>query len=364
MTDERNPLDDLMDAISDGRPVDWDSAAARAHPRDRTRIGLLRAVARIAGFSRSLQRGSPGLSPDEKLAREPVPDRWGDALVLERLDATAHVDVYRAWDAALHRDVQLELLRPDAEPGAADDAALFAHVRAAAVVQHPHWIAIHGIDRRDGRIGVWMDLWRGVTLEAQVCDHTPLGPQETARLGVEIGSALASAHGSGVLHRRIEPACVVRNLEDRYGLRWFPSDERWGGRELPSTRAGTPIYAAPEVIAGGAASERSDVYALGLTLWFALAGWHPCASDAESQRPPSPPPSLRVARPDAAETLAAILDRAIAPAAADRFASAAELIDALAEWRATDARGKGKLDSVRRFIGGDRPSRRDSHHGD
>ena len=324
MTPERDPIDDLLASIADGTAVDWEAASRRAAPGSRTRVAALREVSHIAAFSRSLQR-----------ATEPAaPERWGDLLLLERLGSGTHADVYRAWDARLQREVALKLIRP----GSDADASWLDEGRAAARVRHPNVVSVHGVDRRDGRAGLWMELVRGVTLERRVTERGPLAPAEAARLGAEIGSALAAVHAAGTVHRDVKPANVVRDDEDRHVLTDFGLGVRQGdlARVGPS---GTPMYMAPELLAGAPASPRSDVYALGMTLWFALTGRHPFEAGSlpelidAARRGPRP---LRSLRADVPVALAAAIERAIAPAPEARFADARELVAAVT--RATSAR--------------------------
>src|SRR6185503_17537778 len=204
MSADRDPVEELLASISDGAPPDWTAAERSAGADKRGHLESLRDLARIADFNRGLQR----------VAEVPVaPERWGDLLLLERLGSGAETDVYRAWDAALQREVALKLMRPGV-----DDASLLAEGRTAARIRHPHVVTVHGIDRRDGRIGLWMELVRGSTLEQTVRTHEPLDVAAAARLGAEMSSALAAVHAAGILHRDIKPANVVRDAGGRYVL--------------------------------------------------------------------------------------------------------------------------------------------------
>src|SRR5688572_2463489 len=259
---DRDPIEDLLASISDGRQVDWEATTRTASSTERARLESLREIARIAEFNRGLQSSSADPS---------MPERWGELLLLERIGRGARADVFRAWDPALQREVALKLLHDGV-----DGSALLDEGRAAARIRHPHVVAVHGIDRRDGRVGLWMELVRGVDLEREVAARGPLPVADAIRLGGEIGSALVAVHAAGLLHRDVKPANVVRDAAGRHVLADFGLGLRWDGAALTAAGvSGTPMYMAPEVLAGGEASERSDVYALGALLWFALAGRHP-----------------------------------------------------------------------------------------
>jgi hypothetical protein len=324
MSADRDPVEELLGSIADGTQPDWESAERALDPSQRPRVASLRDVSRIADFSRTHQRaGDPPATPE----------RWGDLLLLERL-SEGTVEVHRAWDPNLQREVALKLMRPG--PG---DAALLEEGRIAARIRHPHVVTIHGVDRHDDRVGLWMELVRGPTLEQEVRVRGPLSTAEARRLGVEIGSALAAVHAAGLLHRDVKPANVIRDSEGRFVL----ADFGLGVREAQaaSTRdrpSGTPMYMAPELLAGGAASERSDLYSLGMSMWFALAGRHPFLVDTLADLVPAsstgPRPRLRELRPGVPAGLVAIVERAIEPEPGKRYAGLRPMIEALEAWRA------------------------------
>ncbi|MBK7770749.1 MAG: serine/threonine protein kinase [bacterium] len=248
----------LLGSVSDGEVIDWDAVVRRMGPAELPVIEALRDVDRIHSFNRGLQRAEiPG---------DPVPTgvgdvpRWGDLLLLERCGVGAQAEVYRAWDPGLRREVALKLLRAGA-PGAdagADRSPLLSEGRALARIRHPHVVAVHGIDEHDGRVGLWMELVRGETLEEHVQTHGMLTPAEAARLGREIGSALAAVHAAGLLHRDIKPANIVRDADGRFVLTDFGLG--LARRDAPAATAavaGSPMYMAPELLFGSAPDARA-----------------------------------------------------------------------------------------------------------
>ncbi len=331
----RDPLAGLLGSVSDGDTIDWDAVVRRVGPDDLTLVEALRDVDRIGSFSRGLQRAGAGEHGPDAADPGGVP-RWGELLLLERLGRGAYAEVWRAWDPRLRREVALKLLQP--QPGSADEAGgespLLAEGRALARVRHPHVLAVHDIDRHDGRVGLSMELARGQTLEQQVAAGGPLGVDDALQLGREIGSALAAVHAAGLLHRDVKPANVVRDADGR----WLLADFGLGvpqavdGEAAPLV-AGSPMYMAPELLLGAAPDARTDVYALGLLVWFALTGSHPFgritlaqlrAASADGPRPP-----LRERRPGLAPGLLAAVEGAISPSASRRTASASAFVAAL-----------------------------------
>ena len=320
MNSKDDAFDKLLESVDDGLAIDWDAAGSDAPLELRAELHALRDVARIAEFHRSSQREGIGDLEFE---------RWGTLLIMERLGSGASAGVYRAWDSTLQREVALKLLHRGI-----DDAALLDEGRAAARIRHPNVVTIHGIDRREGRVGLWMEYVRGATLEQEVRERGRFDAEAAARLGREIASALAAVHGAGILHRDLKPANVVRDADGRhvltdFGLGWRPA----GPASRPQGFAGTPAYMAPELLAGGTPSVATDLYALGMVIWFALAGRHPFEAmslaelNAAARRGPAPP--LRELRPDLPRALVAQVERTIAPDPALRYDSATAWIEAL-----------------------------------
>jgi serine/threonine protein kinase len=141
--DER--LEQLAGAVLDGSPVDWKTAESDADPARQRLVQHLKVVAAVAGVHR-------------------MPDTWGHLRVIERIGSGSFGDVYRAWDSRLDREVALKLLPADPR----DDrhtSSIIHEGRLLARVDHPNIVTIHGPKQIGDRIGLWMELVRGRTLE-------------------------------------------------------------------------------------------------------------------------------------------------------------------------------------------------------
>jgi len=324
MTTERDPLDEVLRAVLEHGHVDWGAALREAAADDRALLAALQTMSRITAFHHELQQQDTGA----------VPERWGDLLLLERLGSGAWADVYRAWDPKLQREVALKLLRhkETGTTNASLDSPLVAEGRAAARIRHPNVVAVHGIDEHAGQVGLWLELLRGPTLEAEVRSRGPLTIGDARRLGREIGAAVGAVHAGGLVHRDIKPANIVREADGRWVLADFGLGLR-AGAGSPVLPSGTPMFMAPELFAGASPSVRSDIYALGLTVWSALAGRPPFEVESlpelrqASRVGPRPP--LADLRPDLPVALVGAVERAIAVEPANRFADASQFTDAV-----------------------------------
>jgi serine/threonine protein kinase/uncharacterized protein HemY len=264
---------------------------------------------------------------------------WGSFKLLARVGAGGFGEVYRAWDPVLQREVALKLLLPGSlgttggGPLSDDDYdAVLREARALASVRHPNIVAIYGVDRHEGRVGLWTDFIRGKTLSAIVGDQGPFGYREAALIGLDIARALAAVHRAGLLHRDIKPENVMREEGGRillmdFGLSTLP--HRSG--EL----SGTLNYMAHELFHGAPSTVASDIYAAGILLYYLVTATFPVrlsgltiaeASQASLRRTP-----LIDHRSDLPESFIRVVNRAIDLDPARRFHSAGEMAEALAE---------------------------------
>ena len=312
-----DPIDRVTGSLSDGDPVDWQRAETDKDFAPDTLQGL-RKVERIAEFHRSVQRDGAAIGP----ALPGRPRRWGDLIVLAPIGAGARGEVWRAWDSTLQRQVALKFLQSTGTD-ASDRADLLNEARSLARVRHGSVVTVHGIAEHDGRAGMWMECLEGVTLAREIERAGALPVRQVVHIALQLCSALDALTSAGIVHRDIKPSNVILEADDRvvltdFGLGWRASIED----SLGPRPSGTPMFMAPEVLAGGAATPRSDLYALGVTLWWALAGEGPYRAktleELRSEIEHGPGRSLETARPDAPRSLIQAIQAAMAVAPEDR----------------------------------------------
>jgi serine/threonine-protein kinase len=173
---------------------------------------------------------------------------------------------------------------------------------------------------------------RGRTLDQLLSDRARFSAEEAAAIGIEICQAVAAVHAAGLLHRDIKAPNVMRADDGRIVLMDFGT-----GRDADDTGAsdltGTPLYLAPEVLAGAPATRQSDIYSIGVLLYHLVTGAYPVrgASVAELRRAHERGArvALREARPDLPARLTRAIDRAIDPRPDRRHESVASLGAAL-----------------------------------
>ena len=147
--------------------------------------------------------------------------------------------------------------------------------RLLAKVRHDNIVTVHGAERIDERVGVWMELVRGRTLEEELIVRGPFPPEEVAAIGIDVCRALAAVHRAGLIHRDVKAQNVMREPEGRVVLMDFGTGLDRADSTETTGLAGTPLYLAPEVIEGGAATVQSDLYSVGVLLYRLATGDFP-----------------------------------------------------------------------------------------
>ena len=270
------------------------------------------------------------------LGREYQPDRpesarWGHLEMRGEIGRGASGTVYRAWDTRLAREVALKVFAPDV---GSSDAAL-EEGRLLARLNHPHIVRVLGSDSHDGIAGMWMELLEGETLDEIVARDGVFGAEETLLIGLDLARALAAVHAAGLLHRDIKARNVVRERGGRIVLMDLGAGLTAEGTASRGDATGTPMYSAPEVLTGGAATVRSDLYCVGVLLYRLLAGTFPVSArdlarlrraHASGDRQ-----GLQAFRPNLAAAVLGTIERCCDPNPDARYENAIELETALAE---------------------------------
>ena len=260
----------------------------------------------------------------------------------ERLGTGGFGTVYAGFDERLQREVAVKVISADPSvPGRAAREAL-----AAARLDHPGIVAVYDAGEepaRDGGEGALRylisELVRGRTL-AQLEADEALSDRDVLRVGLALADALAHAHERGVVHRDVKPQNVmvpdrpesgrgVAKLTD-FGVAHLLDDD---ALTRTGDVVGTLAYMAPEQAEGRRVDERTDLYALALVLYEALAGRNPvrgAGPAATARKVGTAIPPLGRARRDLPAGLCAAIDRCVRPRPAER-GTVDDLSDALVD---------------------------------
>jgi len=298
----------LAQAVADGAPIDWANVESTASgPDERHVLQQLRALAQVS------------------VAAQATPAAWGPLQIRGEIASGAFGVVYRAWDPRLEREVALKLLREDRAAGALA-AAVVKEGRLLARIRHPGVVAVHGADVCDGRVGIWMELIDGRTLRDIVAEQGPFAATEAALIGRDLCRALAAVHHLGILHRDVKAQNVMREAGGRTVLMDFGAGEALARDGAGSTLRGTPAYLAPELFEGSPPSARSDIYSLGVLLYFLVSGRLPVVGaslpELRERHASGSRALLRDVRPDLPGEFVHVVDACTAPRPDDRPESA------------------------------------------
>ena len=262
---------------------------------------------------------------------------WLAGYRLERLIGVGGMgSVYLATEIALERRVAVKVIRPEL---ASDDRfrrRFLLECKLIAQLEHPAIVPVYAAGESEGRLFIAMRYLGGGSLEERLRDG-PLSPAETIGLLAPVADALDAAHAAGVVHRDVAPGNI---LLEGYGA--FLCDFGLARRaELPSgfsrddglTVSGTLGYVAPEQLEGDTVDGRTDQYALACVLFECLAGRPPFPRNVELAvvyaHLSEPPPSLSGLNPALPPVVDQAIERGLAKRRGDRFASCAELVEAV-----------------------------------
>ncbi|HQR16792.1 MAG TPA: serine/threonine-protein kinase [Gemmatimonadales bacterium] len=244
--------------------------------------------------------------------------------------------VFLARDLALDRLVAIKLL-PLALAASPDRRGRFLReARTAARLSHPNIVPIHSVEESDGLVFFVMGYVAGETLGERIRRAGRLSAGELTQIVREVAWALAYAHRQGVVHRDVKPENILlerdggRAVVTDFGIAHVSGDapDTPAGQIIGTARAVSPEQAAGEPVDG-----RSDLYSLGVTAYLAATGEWPFDGDSAAailaqHLTRAPRPVLGV-RPDLPAPLAEAIERCLAKAPEDRFASGEELAAAL-----------------------------------
>ena len=240
--------------------------------------------------------------------------------------------VYQAHDPHLGRLVALKVVRSDKAANEEVLQQLLAEAGVTASVNHPNVVRVYSVGNAGGRFFIAMELVGGGSLDDLMEKSGPLPEARVLDIAIQIASGLQAATQVGLVHRDIKPGNILfadpqtPKLAD-FGLAIFEqhsaAGEVWG----------TPYYMPPERLRGEPEDLRGDIYALGATLFHALAGRPPFEAKDSSQvalkRLHSPAPSVLTFAPKVSNATAFVIKKMLEGDPNARFANYEELIESL-----------------------------------
>ncbi|MBB5159005.1 protein kinase domain-containing protein [Saccharopolyspora phatthalungensis] len=191
--------------------------------------------------------------------------------------------VWRATDLHLRRVVAIKQARPGG--GVRDAEQLHREAQNAARVHHANAVTLFDSVRIGAECFLIMEYFESTSLDRILAEGYVLSPKQVAHIGVQIAGALAVLHANEIVHRDIKPGNILVAADGTAKLTDF-GISRWSGATQTHTGAlaWTPSYGAPEVGAGMPATPASDVFSLGVTLFYAVEGKLPFGAGISDPR--------------------------------------------------------------------------------
>ncbi len=261
----------------------------------------------------------------------------GEYLLLNRIGAGGMGEVFRAEHRTMNRHVAVKILSRKIADNPQLLERFFHEIRAVAKLMHPNIVTAFDAGSQNGVHFLVMELVEGEMLSHRIARLGPLSTAEVVHVLYQAADALDYAHRMGIVHRDIKPGNMMLTNEGRlkildFGLATFNKST---GENTPEKKMfmGTPEYMSPEQVEhSDSVDGRSDLYSLGATLFFMIAGRTMFSGEqmqvalAQLRQKPA---ALYEVRSDVDLRLDAIFQRLVAKNPDDRFSTAAELSNVL-----------------------------------
>ncbi len=285
--------------------------------------------------------------------------RIGHYEVLEVLGRGGFGIVFRAFDDILQRVVAVKVLAPHMAVTSPARKRFLREARSSAAVRHENVVQVHEVKEQPLPYLV-MEYIPGETLQQRLDRTGPLDTADALRIGRQIADGLAAAHAQGLIHRDIKPSNILIDAGPHPAAKITDFGLARAADDASLTRsgavAGTPMYMAPEQARGETLDHRADLFSLGSVLYVMLSGRPPFRANSTpavlKRVADDTPRPIREIIPEVPEWFCRIVDKLHAKDPAERFQTAQEVADLLADCEKQIA-AHGSLQDHSRIPGGE-----------
>jgi len=261
--------------------------------------------------------------------------------IIEQLGKGGQAFAYKAEDIRLNRLVVIKALLPELASTEAARHRFQREARLASALDHPNIATIYDVGETDGVSYIVMQFVEGGTLK-EVIGGRPVELNAALSIAIQIADGLVVAHSRGIIHRDIKPTNIIVTDSGQvkvldFGLAKMLGQDENFATEHTMTEVGVPYgtmgYGSPEQATGEKVDHRTDIFSLGVIVYEMATGQAPFKGrhrievlHAVINATPRPIAELN---PRAPAALQQLIDRALAKAAEDRFATISEFRDEL-----------------------------------
>jgi len=258
--------------------------------------------------------------------------------VQREVGAGGMATVYLARDPKHGRKVAIKVLRPELAAGLGVERFV-REIEIAAQLTHPHILPLHDSGEAAGFLYYVMPYVEGESLRDRMNREGQLPIDDAIQVARDVAAALSYAHSQGVVHRDIKPENVLLSAGEAvvadFGIARAVTEASSGDLTETGISIGTPAYMSPEQASGDRRIDgRTDIYALGCLLYEMLSGDAPYTASTPravlAKKLVEPTPRVSVVRDTVPPAVEAALQKALAKAPADRYATAHQFAEALA----------------------------------
>ena len=286
--------------------------------------------------------------PEDEEAEEATPETFAHFRILRhpdgslfRLGKGGMGVTYKAIDTVLNRPVALKVIAGELLQSRQAKHRFLREAQAAALIHHPHVATIFQFGEEQDAYFYAMEFVEGEDLERYIAGHGPVSPATALRVALQVAQALEAAQAHELIHRDIKPSNIMAianrsgSLDVKlidFGLAKGAGADTLDAAKITRTQdfVGSPAFASPEQCEAKKLDVRSDIYSLGVTLWYLLSGKRPFSGSvgevmvAQMIKPPPFDQLTQVPEP-----VISVLRRMLEKSPNDRFQTPAELQEAI-----------------------------------
>ncbi|MFH1785840.1 MAG: serine/threonine-protein kinase [Candidatus Micrarchaeota archaeon] len=262
--------------------------------------------------------------------------------------------VYKAKDPSdPDKFLALKLMHPHLSALESARRMFFREIKTSARIDHPNVVTVHDFDEFNHQLYLVMDFIKGADLNNHIHQNGPVSLAQALSIAVQICDGMAAAHGNNVVHRDLkleniiladDPSSPRVKIVDMGLAKIFDANSVQGdGVTSPGVVKGTPEYMSPEAFTGGRLDHRTDIYSIGVILYYLVCNQFPFVSKSDRNDPEG---ALQIGMkvlegkfkhpievdPSIAKTLNNIILKALARKADDRYQTAREFRDAIVNY--------------------------------
>ncbi|HQF43029.1 MAG TPA: serine/threonine-protein kinase, partial [Ignavibacteriaceae bacterium] len=186
--------------------------------------------------------------------------------------------VYKVYDTILERYAALKIININSIPNPRFIERFKREARNQAKLSHPNIVSVYGFVQERDILGIVIEYIHGETIESIIGKNGRFDLYYATELLEQILNGIDAAHSSGFIHRDLKPSNIILDHEGNpkimdFGISKSIEDIKTVTQQ--NSRPGTLLYMSPEQLSGNVVTIKSDIYAIGITYYEMLTGYHP-----------------------------------------------------------------------------------------